>query len=118
MAARGLRRKTLFPLSLVSCLRRLFLLSKTYILQAISNSNEKNILLFFFPLFPVPHHHPVQHRTFTPTLGQLNLSAFLLNQQKSTATRRRYQKHFQQQWTAEEITRACLQDRAHSRRCL
>ena len=44
MAARGLLRKTLFPLSLRSCLRRLFLLSKTYILQAISNSNEKNIL--------------------------------------------------------------------------
>ena len=67
MAARGLLRKTLFPLSLVSCLRRLFLLSKTCILQAISNSDEKYILLFFprsfqspiiTPCSTVPSHPP------------------------------------------------------------
>jgi len=40
MAARGLLRKTLFPPSLVSCLRyQLFLVSKTSILQAIPKEN-------------------------------------------------------------------------------
>jgi len=44
MAVQGLLRKTLFPPSLVSCLRyHLFLSLKTSILQAISN--EKNIVL-------------------------------------------------------------------------
>ena len=41
MAARGLLRKTLFPPSLVSCLRyQLFLLSRTSILQAISKGKH------------------------------------------------------------------------------
>ena len=41
MVARGLLRKTLFPPSLVSCLRyQLFLLSRTSILQAISKGKH------------------------------------------------------------------------------
>ena len=60
MAARGLRvlRKTLFPLSLVSCLRRLFLPSKTYIHQAISNNNDKTFSCFLFPARSSPPSSP------------------------------------------------------------
>ena len=45
MAARGLLHKTLFPLSLVSCLGcRLVLPSKTFNLQAISNAKNPILL--------------------------------------------------------------------------